>query len=150
MLDVFFVSPPEIAPQITSEAYIDATGMEVSLSKYYGDYLWVDYAAEWCGYCTSQTSTIKSLEQNYADKLVFLTVVAGTDKVMDPPTADTAMNWARRFNLNPTKVLAQFSTNTLPYHILYSPSGKILYQGSGLFNASQISNILSTHTPLLN
>lgn len=147
-LNVFSSTTPVTQLQTTSNAYIDATGREVSFSEYVGEYLWVDYAAEWCSYCEPQARTLKGLERNYGDKLKFLTVVAGTKKVMEPPTAETATNWARRFNLDPNKVLAYFSTNTLPYHILYAPSGKILFQGSGLYNANKITNILKTHISL--
>jgi len=148
MLDVFSGSAPANNTRSTSSSYINATGTQVSLSDYHGDYLWVDYAAEWCSYCEPQTRTLKGLDEKYGDKLTFLTVVAGTGTVMEPPTAETAMNWARRFDLDTDKVLAYFSTNTLPYHILYSPSGTILFQGSGLYNASRITNVLNTHTSL--
>lgn len=148
MLDVFSSSSPLNNTGTTSSSYIDATGMEVSLSDFHGNYLWVDYAAEWCSYCEPQTRTLKGLEKKYGDKLTFLTVVTGTGTVMEPPTAETAMNWARRFDLDTDKVLAYFRTNRLPYHILYSPSGKILYQDSGLYNAGRITNVLNTHTSL--
>jgi thiol-disulfide isomerase/thioredoxin len=148
MLDVFSGSDPANNTRTRSRSYINATGMEVSLSDYTGNYLWVDYAAEWCSYCEPQTRTLKGLEEKYGDKLTFLTVVTGTGTVMEPPTADTAMNWARRFDLDTNKVLAYFSTNRLPYHILYSPSGTILFQGSGLYNAGKITNVLNTHTSL--
>ena len=148
MLDVFSGRAPANNTRTTSNSYINAAGMEVSLSDYYGNYLWVDYAAEWCSYCEPQARTLKGLEEKYGDKLTFLTVVTGTGSVMEPPTAETAMNWARRFDLDTNKVLAYFRTNKLPYHILYSPSGTILFQDSGLFDASKITNVLNTHTSL--
>ncbi len=149
LLNVFSSSTPTTDSKIFSNSYIDATGEEVSLYDYSGDYVWVDYAAEWCSYCKPQAKTVRSLERKYGDRLVFLTVVTGTNKVMEPPTAQTAMNWARRFNLDPEKVFAYFSTNTLPYHILYSPSGEVLHENSGLYSAGQITNILNAKTPLL-
>ncbi len=148
MLHVFSASGSVDSTSTISKAYINALGEEVALTDYQGDYLWVDYAAEWCSYCEPQTRTLKRLEAKYGDKLGFLTVVTGTGKVMEPPSAETAMKWARRFDLDTNKVLAYFSTNRLPYHILYSPSGAVLYQGSGLFNASKIKDILNTHTSL--
>jgi len=145
---VFSGSAPPDNTGTTYNSYIDATGTEVSLSDYQGNYLWIDYAAEWCSYCEPQTRTLKGLEEQYGGKLTFLTVVTGTATVMEPPTAETAMNWARRFDLDTNKVLAHFRSNKLPYHILYPPSGAILFQGSGLYNASRITNILNTHTSL--
>ena len=131
------------------DSYVDATGREVALSDYFGGYLWVDYAAEWCSYCEPQARTLKGLEKRYGDKITFLTVVTGTGKVMEPPSAQTAMDWARRFGLDTDKVLAYFSTNKLPYHILYSPSGAILFQASGLLDANKITHVLNTHASLV-
>ena len=129
----------------TYDSYIDVNGNVVSLDEFQGSYVWVDYAAEWCSYCKPQTQTIKALDRKMADRILFLTVVTGTQKVMEPPTADTARQWADQFNLDPERVLAKFSTDTLPYHLLYSPSGKVLFQGSGLYNEKKIINIINKH-----
>lgn len=130
---------------VTYDSYIDVDGNVVSLDNYQGDYVWVDYAAEWCSYCEPQTRTIKALDRKMGDQVLFLTVVSGTNKVMEPPTAEHARRWAERFNLDPESVLAKFSTDTLPYHLLYSPSGEILYQGSGLYNANKITGIINQY-----
>lgn len=134
---------------ITYSSYIDVNGNVTSLDAFKGNYLWVDYAAEWCSYCAPQTQTIKSLERKIGHKILFITVVTGTREVMQPPTAESAKNWAKHFNLDYQKVLAKFSTDRLPYHILYSPSGDVIYQGSGLYNAAKITRIIKSHTPLL-
>jgi thiol-disulfide isomerase/thioredoxin len=143
MLAIFSGHSPANSAAIPANSYVDANGRKVSLSDYFGKYLWVDYAAEWCSYCGPQARTLKGLEQRYRDQIMFLTVVTGTAKVMEPPSAKTAMQWARRFDLDPDRVLANFRTDTLPYHILYSPSGAILFQGSGLFDAGKITRVLS-------
>lgn len=130
---------------ITYDSYIDVNENIVSLDEFQGNYMWVDYAAEWCSYCEPQTKTMKALDRKLGDQLLFLTIMTSTKKVMEPPTAYTAQQWATRFNLDPDMVLAKFSTNTLPYHLLYSPSGEILFQGSGLYNEKKISNIINKH-----
>lgn len=149
LIDTVFDDTSTSLPQTNPEYYIDATGTQVSLSDYTGNYLWVDYAAEWCSYCEPQTRTLQGVERHYGDRIVFLTVITGTEKVMESPSASTAMKWVKRFNLDPYRVLAKFSTNTLPYHVLYSPSGEILHQSSGLYSASMITGILKTHISLL-
>ena len=149
-LDIFFSAPSTETPTLTkANHYVDGWGNRVSLSDFSGKYLWVDYAAEWCSYCEPQTRILKGLELKYADRVTFLTVITGTDEVMQSPTAETALKWANRFNLDPYRVLAQFSTNTLPYHILYSPSGEILHQDSGLYQAGKITSLLNSHTALI-
>ncbi len=146
---IFSAGTPADYTHTVSKSYITTSGDEVSISDYFGDYLWVDYAAEWCSYCAPQTRTLKGLENRYGEQVTFLTVVAGTDTVMEPPSADTAANWARRFDLDTDRVLAYFSTKRLPYHILYSPDGKVLFEGSGLYDAGRIMNVLNKHTTLI-
>ena len=68
---------------------------------------------------------------------------------MEPPTAETARTWATRFGIDPKRVLAYYSTNTLPYHVLYSPAGDVMFEGSGLYTADRIDQILKQHAPEL-
>lgn len=143
------VTAPNEGRAITYSSYINVDGNVVFMDKFKGGYVWADYAAEWCSYCAPQTQTIKSLDRKIGDKILFITVVTGTHEVMQPPTAESARNWATRFNLDPEKVVAKFSTDTLPYHILYSPAGDVLYQGSGLYNESKITAIIKSHTSVL-
>ena len=135
---------------ITLDYYIDVHGNTTSLSAYHGDYLWVNYAAEWCSYCGPQTEALRALDQQYGDKLLFITLITSTEKVVEAPSAATALEWANRYDLPQDKILAYYSTKTLPYHILYSPTGDILYQGSGPHSTDQIVDIIGTKTPLLN
>ena len=145
--DLTSSGPPALAAPPADDRYLTATGQRVSLDDYLGRYLWVDHAAAWCSYCAPQTATIKTLARRYRDRLEFLTVVTGTDAVMQPPTAADAMQWAERFGLDPERVLARFGTDTLPYHVLYSPRGEVLFQGSGLYGADRIAGILETYLP---
>ena len=130
---------------VTYDSYIDVNGSIVSLDEFQGDYMWVDYAAEWCSYCEPQTQTMKGLDRKMGDQLIFLTVMTSTKKVMQAPTAETAQQWADRFKLDPQMVLAKFSTNTLPYHLFYAPSGEILFEGSGLYSEDKINNIINKY-----
>lgn len=141
--------PANAEPVQPASSYVTASGRPTSLSDFRGDFLWVDHAAAWCSYCAPQTRTIKALEQRYGDRVVFVTVVTGTDVVMQPPGADTALAWARRFGLDPERVLAHFSTDTLPYHVLYSPRGEVLFRDSGLYSQDRIIGVLRAKTSAL-
>ena len=96
IIDLAEDDAPAASLEQSAEPYVTANGRPISLSTFQGDFIWVDYAAEWCSYCESQTRTIKALEQRYGDELVFLTVVTGTNEVMQPPNAETAKAWADR------------------------------------------------------
>jgi len=131
----------EMVPSV--QGYINVYGEPVELSDYFGNYLWVDYAAEWCSYCDPQTKTIKALEQKYAGQLGFLTVVTGTSDVMKSPTGNTARDWAEKYRLNPEMVIARDLSNTLPYNRLYSPTGEVLFEKSGLMKRSEIEAVIN-------
>jgi len=133
----------------SAAAYITASGRPASLSEFHGNYLWVDHAAAWCSYCAPQTRTIKALARRYGDRLTFVTVVTGTDKVMESPSAATARDWAERFGLDPDRVLARFGTDTLPHHVLYSPQGEVLFRDSGLYDSDRVIAVLRAKTPVL-
>ncbi len=144
----FFDSPSTSHSQseVTYSRFIDIDGDPVELSDYFANYLWVDYAAEWCSYCDQQTATLKALAREYAGDVDFLTIVTGTAKVMEAPTAATARNWRDRHNLEPDRVIARFYTDRLPYHLLYAPDGNVLFRHSGLLQRRQIEEIIKQHT----
>ena len=142
-------TPADSDPGQPTSSYVTARGRPASLSAFRGDFLWVDHAAAWCSYCAPQTRVIKALERQYGDRVTFVTVVSGTDKVMEPPSADTALAWAQRFGLDPERVLAHFSTDTLPHHVLYSPKGEVLFRDSGLYDRDRIIGVLRAKTSAL-
>lgn len=134
----------ELAP--SQKGYLSVHGEPVELSNYFGNYLWVDYAAEWCSYCDRQTRTLKELERKFAGKLEFLTVVTGTSEVMEPPTGDTAKDWSEKHKLKPEMVIARDFSNTLPYNLLYSPEGEVLFEKSGLMMNNEVEAVINKLT----
>ena len=135
-----FEMPPSV------QEYINIYGEPVEISDYFGNYLWVDYAAEWCSYCDPQTKTLKALEHKYADQLEFLTVVTGTSDVMQSPTGDTVKDWAEKYELDPRMVIARDLSHTLPYNRLYSPTGEVLFEKSGLMRSNEVEAVISKFT----
>ena len=144
-LSFIFVETPTQPSESTYGQFVDINGQPVELSQYFGKYLWVDYAAEWCSYCYPQTETLKEIAEQYASKVDFLTIVTGTDVVMQAPNVQAVREWADKHNLDPRMVIGRFYTDRLPYNLLYSPEGAILYQSSGLLNANEIRNIILHH-----
>lgn len=150
VIGMFFLSyisseTPIQASESTYGQFIDINGQPVELSQFFGKYLWVDYAAEWCSYCYPQTEILKEITRQYAGKVDFLTIVTGTDVVIQAPNVQTIREWADKHNLDPQMVIGRFYTDRLPYNLLYSPEGAVLYQSSGLLNANEIRNIILHH-----
>ena len=56
------------------------------------------------------------------------------------------MGWARRFGLDPRRVLAaDLWTMTIPHHILLSPKGQTLYRTKGQLSEEQIRVMLQRY-----
>ena len=125
----------------------NAHGKGVSLDQFEGSFIWVDYAAPWCSPCAPQSGTIHKLENAFGDEVVFVTVMTsdasgGNSK----PTPQTAMGWAKRFGLDPRRVLAaDLWTMTIPHHILFSPKGQTLYRTEGQLFEEQIRVMLQQY-----
>ena len=123
-----------------------ADGGTLALEDFTGKFVWVEYAAPWCGPCTRQAPIIKKLEGEFSSGVVFVTVITSAQAGLGRPTATaaTARAWAQRFGLEPRKVVASdLWTFTIPQHILYSPEGQTLYRKEGLHSESQVREVLA-------
>ena len=127
--------------------FVDGDGKTVSLSDFYGRYVWIDYAAEWCAACTPQTMAIKSVATTASERLAFITImVTERGGYGHPSTAATAERWASRFDLDPSRVWAgEVRHRFLPRNLLYSPQGDVLFDQVGELNASQIQAEIANH-----
>ncbi|MFK7956310.1 MAG: TlpA family protein disulfide reductase [Lysobacterales bacterium] len=143
-------SPAPPKPQFGQSRHAsspNALGESVSLADFSGQYIWVDYAAEWCAACVPQSGTIRSLDGRVTENVAFVTVMASEiGGYGHPATQETAARWARSLSLQPSRVLAtDFSAMTLPQHALFSPSGEQLMRHTGQLSAQQIRQSLSSH-----
>ncbi len=82
---------------------------------------------------------------NMGDDIVFLTVMTGKSNAYnDHATADTAKEWASRFNLPKERVVAaELWFKTVPEHRLYSPKGHTLFVHVGFLQAQQIKDVIA-------
>ena len=143
-------APPSSAS--TKDPYtiqrVNAVGEPVSLSNFSGRYLWVDYAAEWCAACVPQTQAVQSVASRSSSVVVYVTVMTSEPGGYGhPATQATAARWAERFDLDPRNVIAaDLTAMTLPRHILFSPTGKKLFDHTGSLTATEISTIIDRKT----
>lgn len=127
---------------------INAEGREIPVSKFKGKFVWADYGGPWCEACIFQARALKQIEEDFSDKVVFLTVLTSkSPKYEDIPNQQTASTWANRFGLNPERVVA--ATNlwawTIPKNILYSPQGQTLYRSTGYLSEDKIRELLNRY-----
>ena len=125
---------------------VNALGQPVALADYAGKFVWVDYAAEWCGSCRPQSKTIRSLAKNAPDGVVFLTVMTSEiGGFGHPANRETAARWANRLSLDPDRVLAANLTSlNLPQHALFTPDGREILRRTGKMSAAQIRDALES------
>ena len=126
---------------------VNALGEHVSLAKFPGEFVWVDYAAEWCAACRPQSATIRSLAQAGRVEAVFITVMTSErEGYGHPATQATAARWAQNLSLEPARVVAaDLTSQKLPQHALYSPDGRELFRHVGKMSAEEIRMTLERH-----
>jgi thiol-disulfide isomerase/thioredoxin len=127
---------------------VNGHGEEVCVAEFEGQFVWADYAAPWCPPCVAQAKIIKALETEFADEVVFLTIITSAkNEFQSIPTQETANAWARRFGLDPDKVVAATDRwgMTIPTHILYSPTGQTLYRTIGYYSKEQLQKIMADY-----
>ena len=123
-----------------------ASGETIRIADFKGRFVWIDYAAPWCGPCTQQSRVIHQLEKAYGDKVVFLTMLTSDASPSSPATRATARVWARKFGLDPTRVTPSPEWHrTIPQHVVFSPLGQTLDWKVGLLGNAQIRALLAEH-----
>ena len=116
-----------------------ASGETVELAQFAGRFVWIDYSAPWCGPCLRQAPIIRGLEHAFGNTVVFVTVMTSDNDPMTPPSRHTARVWAKRFHLDPDKVVAgREGQRFIPTHGVFSPLGQTLYWQAGLQSEGQI------------
>ena len=134
---------PAPAPRHTT---VNALGEPSSLAQFAGQYVWVDYAAEWCAACDPQSKVIRTLANGLDGEVVFVTIMTSEKEGYGhPATQATAADWAARYSLAPDRVFAADLTSmTLPQHALFAPDGQEIYRYTGSMSAKDITTVLET------
>ena len=129
----------------TQEPRLNALERPVSMTDFEGKFVWSEYAATWCPVCAKQTPETKRVEAELGEEIVFLTVMTGKSNAYnDHATVATAKDWARRFTLEPARVVAaELWFKTIPEHRFYSPEGHTLFVHVGYLPADKIKEVIA-------
>jgi len=123
-----------------------AAGGSIRLEDFKGRFVWVDYAAPWCGPCVRQSPIIRGLEKDYGERFVFITMLTSDASARSTATQHTAEQWSRRFGLTPSRVVpSQEGPRTIPQHVVFSPLGQTLEWRVGLMTDAEIRAVLVKH-----
>jgi hypothetical protein len=129
----------------TQEPRPNALDRPVSMTDFEGRFVWSEYAATWCPVCAKQTPETRMVEGELGEEIVFLTVMTGKSNAYnDHATVATAKDWARRFQLDPGRVVAaELWFKTVPEHRFYSPEGHTLFVHVGYLSSQQIREVIT-------
>ena len=78
--------------QVPNLRFTDQNGDEVWLYQFFGQTIYLDWAAEWCGPCHSYAPYFGELNQEYGDRAVVITVLLQNGE-FEPGDADTVARW---------------------------------------------------------
>lgn len=127
----------------------NALGQPVGADQFEGRFVFVEYAAPWCSSSGPQAVSFRNLMNRgtiAGHEVVFLTVMTGGEEALTPSTRETAADWARRYGLDPARVVAEGqSSRTVPQHALFSPMGQTLYRKTGQLSDDQLAGVLDRH-----
>ena len=72
--------------------------------------------------------------------------MTGGEEALTPSNRETAAEWARRYGLDPARVVAEGqSSRTVPQHALFSPMGQTLYRKTGQLSDDELAGVLDRH-----
>ena len=108
-----------------------------------GKYAMVDFWASWCGPCRASIPHVRELWQKYGDRLEVFSVSvdageADWRKAMEQEKMEWTQLWDDESRLGPLR--EHFGLSTIPYMLLFSPDGKIVYAGH---DANEVSETLA-------
>ena len=78
---------------------IDQDGIDVSLYDFYGDVIVLDLSTMWCGPCQMAASDTQSIQDKYAGRITYITVLIENLAGVDPVQEDL-MLWSDVFGIN--------------------------------------------------
>ena len=126
------------APNFSLELIANGQGT-VSLDKFKGKGLYLNFFASWCVPCKAEVPSIARLSKSYAKRGV---VVVGVDEL---ESVDAAKGFGARFKLpyaigmgDSGALGASYGLIGLPLHVFIGPDGKIVQRRAGEMSEDQI------------
>jgi cytochrome c biogenesis protein CcmG/thiol:disulfide interchange protein DsbE len=126
-----------VAPAFTE---VTASGAKLSLERYRGKAVYLNFFATWCPPCNAEAPTINALQKKYAARGL---QVIGVDELEN---AAKAQGFIKRYGLVYPAVVddgaleTQYSVNGLPVHVFITRAGVIQKIRAGEMNKAQIES----------
>lgn len=118
-----------IAPDFTMN---DVNGKPVTLSKYRGKYVLLDFWASWCVPCRQDNAYLKAAYKKYKDKdfTIISVSVDENGNSWKQAVAKDQLTWTQISDLKkPNKVAELYGVQPIPDNFLNDPQGEIIERG---------------------
>lgn len=125
-------------------ARIAASGEEIDVCAYPGDFVWISYVAPWCSTSAAQAPHFRAAAQVPLTRTRFVMSLTSGREPFTAATRQDALAWANRYGLDRRMVAAEgHSVRTIPQHALIGPDGRTWYRYIGLLDEDEIYALLA-------
>ncbi|QKG57886.1 AhpC/TSA family protein [Hymenobacter sp. BRD128] len=133
---------PTLGKAVTTFSMADTAGVQHSLATYRGKYVLLDFWGHWCHPCLEAMPKVKTLHQQYADKLTIIGVA------LEGPNSAPLWKKAIRQHQVPGLQLSElqgtdgpviigYNINSFPTYLLLDPQGKLVARTSDVDEITQ-------------
>lgn len=121
-LSVMNIGKP--APQFSFQ---DVNGKSVSLSDFKGKYVYLNFWASWCSFCTQEMTLIPELKKMYGSKITFVSISVDkkSDAMKNFLQKNPTLDWTFLYCENYKKAKEEFNVLTVPTYYLIDPKGNV-------------------------
>lgn len=112
--------------------FFDLDGNIRRLSEFRGSYVILDFWAHWCGPCVMAMPELREVAEEYAGKLVAVSISQDTEKQWRKASANHNITW-QNFNAgnNGGAIWGAYGINGIPHYVVIDPDGTVVMTWSG-------------------
>jgi thiol-disulfide isomerase/thioredoxin len=124
----------------------DLSGKAVSLNKFKGKYVVIDFWATWCGPCkeTSPVFEYQARKYRYNDNIVFLSASIDEDKNKWKLDQKNSKSNTIQWWVSDTNALKSLDVNSIPRFMMIDPNGKMYNANMPRPNETNFEDILKS------
>ena len=135
-----------MAPDFTLK---DIKGNDISLSRFKGKWIILDFWGSWCEWCIKGFPKLKEAYEKYGNEIVFIGIDCNdTEKDWHNAVEKYQLPWINLYNPDDSSVMKDYEIQGFPTKIIINPEGRIYKHviGESPEFYNQISEMLNENT----